>query len=1195
MIRPIPILSMLFVGGTTCMKYNNSLLNITIIFFTCLLLILTIFDPIIANSDNKDFHTIWGWAYYQGVGDATGANVDVVCPSESEVYTTTVDEYGYWDVVVTPAWPEGSEFTVYVNGTGSYDEWTGEKNDTVSDPPDTNVGTIMVNPPNQPPIAHNDTAITFEDVSVNIDVLSNDTDTDGTILPSTLTIIDESDNGSTIINTSNGNILYTPNFEFNGTDSFIYTVEDDDGAISNNATVTITVLGQNDPPVAVNDSYNINEDHTLSIDSPGVLNNDYDNDTILLSAQLETTTNHGFLTLYQNGSFVYEPELNFAGTDSFTYTAFDGVSLSNIATVTITVNPVNDQPIIFNPIPANNSDGLSTSLSELQINIQDVEGDDFWWEIETSPDIGSTDSGDYETNGTKALSVDNLKENTTYTWIVMASDFIRTNWTIQTYQFTTNAAPFYSNEQPLNNSKNVPIDLSNLSIIIEDPEGDDFNWWIKSSPSIPISSNSDNGTMDSNGTKQCEITDLLNYGKTYTWYVNSTDPAGSHDWTREWFTFTTEYQNFSPIITNPYPEDGSTDVDPDLIDQLSVIIQDPESDEFNWMIHTSPNNGSNNGNNEYNGTKYCMVNLEYNTTYTWYVNTTDPTGSNGWTNETFTFTTINENTPPHISSPIPTNNSLISIDQNTLQITITDPNNDLINWTIETTPNIGSTNGSNENGGIKTCPIQGLTPGERYTWFVNASDPTGTQQTTKDVYMFSVNHDPTIKNPIPPNNSLNVSLSTTQLQITIEDKEGNLINWEITCKDQTGSLIGYNSSTDDDNGTKTCSFSSLHDSTTYTWQVNATDPDGSNALNSTTFVFHTVGNIPPNAVNDTVSSEEDTSCWIDVLSNDNDVDGTLNASTVTLIAAPSYGNTFINSSTGEIRYIPGNNYYGSDQFTYTVDDNDDATSNIATVSISINPINDPPVAIDDAAICEQNSLVWIPVLDNDADVDGTIIPSSIEIISNPTHGNYNINISTGDIQYMPHNNYQGIDSFTYRVQDNSSAFSNIATVTITIGDQQSQIDVNQSEFDRGFPIRHAVDGDWAGAQSFSPTIDTLSSVELYLRKFGTPEFNLTVEIKTSNPINGTILETMTFSTEDINSSWTWLSVDFDDILVNSGTDYFIVCPPAPYGVTTSFGYEWGYAFGDQYDGGSFWFTRDGGALWRSLPTMYEFTFKTYGY
>ena len=69
----------------------------------------------------------------------------------------------------------------------------------------------------------------------------------------------------------------------------------------------------------------------------------------------------------------------------------------------------------------------------------------------------------------------------------------------------------------------------------------------------------------------------------------------------------------------------------------------------------------------------------------------------------------------------------------------------------------------------------------------------------------------------------------------------------------------------------------------------------------------------------------------------------------------------------------------------------------------------------------------------------------------------------------------------------------------------------------------------------------------------------------------------------------------DNSVVGIGSDVFIVCPEAPSGVTTSFGYEWGYAFGNQYDGGAFWFTRDGGGLWRDLPTMYEFTFRTYGF
>ena len=156
------------------------------------------------------------------------------------------------------------------------------------------------------------------------------------------------------------------------------------------------------------------------------------------------------------------------------------------------------------------------------------------------------------------------------------------------------------------------------------------------------------------------------------------------------------------------------------------------------------------------------------------------------------------------------------------------------------------------------------------------------------------------------------------------------------------------------------------------------------------------------------------------------------------------------------------------------------------------------------------------------------------------------------------------------------------------------IDIDQSVFDRGFPIRHAIDGDWAGAQSFIPTVGTITSCQIYIRKFGNPEFDLTVELRKDHP-QGTLVESLTFPEAELPTDWEWFTVDFTDVAVTPGTEYFIVLPPAPSGVTTSFGYEWGYAFGNQYDDGSFWFTRDGGGLWRDLPTMYEFVFRTYGY
>ena len=185
-------------------------------------------------------------------------------------------------------------------------------------------------------------------------------------------------------------------------------------------------------------------------------------------------------------------------------------------------------------------------------------------------------------------------------------------------------------------------------------------------------------------------------------------------------------------------------------------------------------------------------------------------------------------------------------------------------------------------------------------------------------------------------------------------------------------------------------------------------------------------------------------------------------------------------------------------------------------------------------------------------------------------------------------------SYTYDITINSDAGNGQFTVQLFIPSDEVMVDVNQSVFDRGFPIRHAVDGDWAGAQDFLPSKNFIDGVVLYMRSFGTPTFDLTVELRENSP-EGTLLDSVTYSPSEVPSMWDWFTVDFSDVVVDPTKEYFIVTPPAPSGVTNSFGYEWGYAFNNQYDDGSFWFTRDGGSLWRDLPTMYEFSFRTLGY
>ncbi|MFP4028738.1 MAG: Ig-like domain-containing protein, partial [Candidatus Brocadiia bacterium] len=129
-----------------------------------------------------------------------------------------------------------------------------------------------------------------------------------------------------------------------GEATYFARAQDTDGAWSNVVSTTGTLEEPNEPPEATDDSYSTNEDQTLTVEAPGVLDNDSDPDGDPLSASLETGPDHGTVTLDSDGSFTCDPDADYNGTDSFTYTASDGNGGSDTATVTITVNDGNEAP-----------------------------------------------------------------------------------------------------------------------------------------------------------------------------------------------------------------------------------------------------------------------------------------------------------------------------------------------------------------------------------------------------------------------------------------------------------------------------------------------------------------------------------------------------------------------------------------------------------------------------------------------------------------------------------------------------------------------------------------------------------------------------------------------------------------------------------------------------------------------------------
>jgi VCBS repeat-containing protein len=152
-------------------------------------------------------------------------------------------------------------------------------------------------------------------------------------------------NGTLTLNLD-GSFTYMPDPDFNGSDSFTYFANDG-LANSNTATVTITIDPVNDPPVANDDTATTPENTVLIVPAPGVLVNDTDLENDPLTAILVTGPANGALSFFPDGGYVYTPTLNFNGLDSFTYQANDGQLSSNVATVTISVGPVNDPPVAY--------------------------------------------------------------------------------------------------------------------------------------------------------------------------------------------------------------------------------------------------------------------------------------------------------------------------------------------------------------------------------------------------------------------------------------------------------------------------------------------------------------------------------------------------------------------------------------------------------------------------------------------------------------------------------------------------------------------------------------------------------------------------------------------------------------------------------------------------------------------------------
>ncbi len=228
------------------------------------------------------------------------------------------------------------------------------------------------------------------------------------------------------------------------------------------------------------------------------------------------------------------------------------------------------------------------------------------------------------------------------------------------------------------------------------------------------------------------------------------------------------------------------------------------------------------------------------------------------------------------------------------------------------------------------------------------------------------------------------------------------------------------------------------------------------SANSYTFTIQvTPVNDPPVANPDNATTSEDTPVAIDVKANDTDIDSNLDPKTVVITTPPAHGTVSVNPTTGVVTYTPDPNYSGPDSFQYTIKDIQGAVSNVATVSLTVTPVNDPPVAqtIADTLINPNLPSAPLPlkttILDKKlfaTDVDGAV--QTYTIVSVPATGRlFYLNnglpqpvaantlltpAQAATLSYETSDGYAGIVSFTYLATDANGASSSTATYTLTV-------------------------------------------------------------------------------------------------------------------------------------------------------------------
>ncbi len=842
---------------------------------------------------------------------------------------------------------------------------------------------------NNPPTVNDINVSTPENTAIEINITGSDEDGDNL----SYQVITYEGPGGLSDPTNNGGvglITYTPANNWNGTDEFTYFADDNSGAgnaDSDHGTVTIVVTPiNNNEPTAENINTSTDEDISKEIT---LIGNDGDNDSLTYS--ILSNVSNGSISL--NGEVAtYSPDSNWNGTDTFTYKVNDGKNDSNIANVTIVVNPINDAPTV----EVFNTTTWEDSSVNVSINQGDVDGDTAIASIVTQP-LNGTISGLISGTNTDFSYTPNTNWNGTDTFTFKSTDPSGDSSEITTGTIIVNPV----NDLPVPIDVNVTTNFNTSTAFVlsaSDIEGLDsgFGYQLVTNPSQASSwtgsNNSTNKTMDFTYTPKTDWAGV----DTFTFKVNDgTDDSE----TNGTITVTTLTSNIPTVSDLTYSTNEDTSK------SITLIGTDVENDDLSYFIVSQPANGTL-GNVNGNSVTYTP-NINWNGTDTFTYQANDSYANSNVGTITVTVNPVND---------VPISNDIILNINEDVAVNIDLYGDDVesgshasLSYSIVDNPSNGSL-GSISGNRVLYTPNSNFNGEDTFTYKSNDGDNDSNVATVK-IYIGSTDDTP-VANDISES-----TLEDTPKTITLNgtDPDNDSLIYYIQSNPSNGTLGSLNGNT-----ISYTPNTNWNGTDIFTYKVRDGNSDSNTAVVTITV---TSDNDAPNSNNITRTTTKDTALTIELSATD--VEG--NTLTYSIVSNPSNGAlTGLNGNT--VNYTPSTSWTGNDSFTYKANDGE-LDSNISTVTIIVNDVtggqNSAPTVADAGIGVTEDVPETFTFSGNDADGDDL----TFNVVSNPSNGSVSIN---GDqFTYTPNENFNGSDPFIYQAND-GVANSNTAVITMNV-------------------------------------------------------------------------------------------------------------------------------------------------------------------